>query len=532
MYNLHFSGSSNNFKAKVKAQNSNCINLKTKLNQYLEKNRKESKSPADTLLNKSQNISRVQNLFKTNTKNKIINNNNNNKNNKSQLHAKKIMPIQNLKNNYSIKISSIQYQNNLSMSKNNSLSNYFTKSNVKNAHNLNFKRNYTNSNIMSKFNISQHNISNLNANNYNSNFFQNKYHYYYSKKNSKKKENSLIKIKENLKTDDFIINKNNNRNTSLHPLVITEELKKKDNFNNTNTNKTNSKIKKIESVNNTFIKKNHSSIKKLKTSSTSVLNKKSNFILNTNNNNSNNNQNNSRVHSNIMSNPFSSSGGFIENLSTEKTSGCARLDSLESKIMKEINELKNCQTVAIIDKIKSIFEEVIDCLIPKESQNIFILLVNEVSNITKKLCDNIIHYKEMVENLKIRINRYENKYNDLINKYRKKEKELINLKKEIEDFYEERNINNRYSKISSVDMKIKRGNLFFKELNEKNIDDLDALYFFDKVDYNQNEEKDIPKLNLEQSYIEKCIQKEIIKRNEDNLTPFQKIALQFEMQDT
>ena len=532
MYNLHFSGSSNNFKAKVKAQNSNCLNLKTKLNQYLEKNRKEHKSPADTLLNKSQNISRVQNLFKTNTKNKIVNNNN--KNNKSQLQAKKIMPIQNLKNNYSIKISSIQYQNNLSMSKNNSLSNYFTKSNVKNAHNLNFKRNYTNSNNMSKINISHHNISNLNTNNYNSNFFQNKYHYYYSKKNSKKKENSLNKIKEYLKTDDFIIIKNNNRNTSLYPLVITEELKKKDNFNNTNTNtnKSNSKIKKIESVNNTFIKKNHSSIKKLKTSSTSVLNKKTNFILNINNNNSNNNQNNSRVHSNIMSNPFSSSGGFIENLSTEKTSGCARLDSLESKIMKEINELKNCQTVAIIDKIKSIFEEVIDCLIPKESQNIFILLVNEVSNITKKLCDNIIHYKEMVENLKIRINRHENKYNDLINRYRKQEKELINLRKEIEDFYEERNINDRYSKKSSFDMKIKRSNLFFKELNEKNIDDLDALYFFDKVDYNQNEEKDIPKLNLEQSYIEKCIQKEIIKRNEDNLTPFQKIALQFEMQDT
>ena len=233
-----------------------------------------------------------------------------------------------------------------------------------------------------------------------------------------------------------------------------------------------------------------------------------------------------------MSNPFSSSGGFIENLSTEKTSGCARLDSLESKIMKEINELKNCQTVAIIDKIKSIIEEVIDCLIPKESQNIFILLLNEVTNITKKLCDNIIHYKEMVENLKIRINRYENKYNDLINKYRKKEQELINLKKEIEEFYEERNINDRYSKISSVDMKIKRGNLFFKSLNEKNIDDLDALYFFDKVDYNQNEEKDIPKLNLEQSYIDRCIHKEIIKRIEDNLTPFQKIALQFEMPDT
>ena len=42
----------------------------------------------------------------------------------------------------------------------------------------------------------------------------------------------------------------------------------------------------------------------------------------------------------------------------------------------------------------------------------------------------------------------------------------------------------------------------------------------------------MPKLNLEQKHIEKCIQKEIIKRNEAILTPFQKIALQFEMPDT
>ena len=79
---------------------------------------------------------------------------------------------------------------------------------------------------------------------------------------------------------------------------------------------------------------------------------------------------------------------------------------------------------------------------------------------------------------------------------------------------------------------MKRNNSYFKYLNTKNIDDLDALYFFDKVEYNQNEEKEIPKLNLDQKHIEKCIQKELIKRNEKNLTPFQKIALQFEMTDS
>ena len=66
-------------------------------------------------------------------------------------------------------------------------------------------------------------------------------------------------------------------------------------------------------------------------------------------------------------------------------------------------------------------------------------------------------------------------------------------------------------------------------MNAKNVDDLDALYFYDKINYYQNDdEKEIPRLNLEQNYIEKCIQKEIIKRNDINLTPFQKVALQFD----
>ena len=125
----------------------------------------------------------------------------------------------------------------------------------------------------------------------------------------------------------------------------------------------------------------------------------------------------------------------------------------------------------------------------------------------------------MIDNLKIKIKNYENKYNDLLKQFKKNEKELIHLQ-------------NKNKNASSIDEKIKRDNSFFKELNAKNIDDLDALYFFDKVEYNQNDEKEIPKLNLEQKYIEKCIQKEIIKRNEENLTPFQKIALQFEMANT
>ena len=63
MFNLHFSGSTNNFNAKIKAQQTNSITQNPKLNQYLEKNRKFHKSPAQ-ILNKSQNISEPKTLLK------------------------------------------------------------------------------------------------------------------------------------------------------------------------------------------------------------------------------------------------------------------------------------------------------------------------------------------------------------------------------------------------------------------------------------------------------------------------------------
>ena len=535
MFNLHFSGSTNNFNLKVKAQHTNSKTQNTKLNQYLEKNRKFHKSPVH-ILNKSQNISGAKNAFKTNIKNKIINHNN-----KNNLNAKKIVPLQNLKNfhlinksNNSIKINTLQYQNNLSISKNNSLSNYFTK--TCNNKNSNIRRNNTNTNILKMQNNTNY-ISTTN-NFINNNFYHNKSNIY------KLKKSPITKIKDYLATDDFIINKNNNinRNSSLYQLAITEESKKKINLND---KKSRAQIKKIESVSNTFIKKNHSSIKKVKTSSTSILNnKKNNFILNINNNNMKNNnsnktQNKSRVQSNILGNPASSSGGFIENLSTEKTSGCARMDNFELKIMNEIKEIKNCKNVEKNNKIKLIFEEAIDYLVPKESQNIFLLLLKEICEINNEYYENMNNLKDIVEHLKNKINIYDNKYTDLVNKFKCKEKELINLKKEVEIFYKEKNNNEitnknllKNKKISPIDFKGKRDNSYFKDLNAKNIDDLDALYFFDKIEYNQNDKKEMPKLNLEDKYIEKCIQKEIIKRNEVNLTPFQKIALQFEMSDT
>jgi len=525
MYNLHFSGSTNNFKAKLKPQSENSITTNSKLNQYMEKSRKFYKSPSQTL-NKSQNNSGAKNVFKANVKKQIINHNN-----KSHLNNKKIFPIQHFKNihlinknNYSIKINPTQYQTKEIISKNNSLSNYFTKTN--NNNNLNLRRNNTNINIFGKQNYTNYNTTNYNVRNNNkSNYYQSKTNLYNLKKNP------LIKIKDYLATDDFIINRNVNRNASFYPFVATEESNKKINSNiinnmnlNINENRNSSKIS------NTFIKKNNASIKKVKISSTSFLNKKTNFI-------SNNSKNKSRVQTYILGNPSSSSGGVIENLSTEKTSGCARLD-FETRIINEINDLKKYNNNELINKIKLIFEEVVDYLVPKESQNIFLQLIKEVTKINNEYLDNIKNLKENIEQLKTKNNEFENKYKELMNKYNKKEKELMKLKKDAENFFQEKeNKNNngvkhKEKKQTSLDIKLKRDNNYFKQLNTKNLNDLDALYFFDKVKYNQNEEKEVPKLNLDEDYIEKCIQKEVIKKNVKNLTPFQKIALQFEMPDT
>ncbi len=90
---------------------------------------------------------------------------------------------------------------------------------------------------------------------------------------------------------------------------------------------------------------------------------------------------------------------------------------------------------------------------------------------------------------------------------------------------------------------LKRDNEYFRELNVNNIDDLDALYFYDKINYSaDNKKKDrdksinsiyekIPKLNLDYDYIEQCKEKEFNKIDESKLTTFQKIALKFNNND-
>ena len=92
---------------------------------------------------------------------------------------------------------------------------------------------------MNKTNNTNINFNKSNINNNNNIYRQT--NLYNIKKNYKKDKSPIIKLKDYLTTDEFIINKNiNNRNSFLYPLVITEESKKK----NMNDKKSKSKIKK------------------------------------------------------------------------------------------------------------------------------------------------------------------------------------------------------------------------------------------------------------------------------------------------
>ena len=256
-----------NYKHKIRPNNTT---PNIKLNQHPNKIRKLNRTPINPL-NKNQNIIITKNVFKTN-----INNLTNN--NSIYINAKKMYPIQNMKNinfmnkSKNIKLSPFLFNNknkNRKISKNKSLSNYFTKTCNKIKHNL--KRNYTNNNLLkienvNKSNYNKYTKSNIlyhktNINNYN---------------NIRKEKSPIIKIKDFLDYENLLAKNISNTKQSSYPFAITEESKKL-----LNENRHKPKIKKPESLCHTYIKINYPSIKKIKTNSTTMITK-SNYILNNN----------------------------------------------------------------------------------------------------------------------------------------------------------------------------------------------------------------------------------------------------------
>ena len=573
MSNPYLTGSFNKYRNKIKGNMKMNLSItpNTKITQYLErkKNHNHYKSPSN-LLNKSQNIRENQKISKLNLKNYIMNKKLNRRhinhnNSKNKPHNRKNNSINPSRNNFSIKLNSMNNlpgcyinnnntnllnnninnnninninNNNKTMSKNNSLSFYYSSNN-----NTTNNKNKNCGKINNDYNL--HKLMCIKAN---LSFYAN---FNYNKGIKMQKKNPSV----NLTTDN-----SNSRNLKSSPCnyFITEESKVIMKDKNRIKNKSKLKMSYLN------LKKN-----KKKSNNTSILSKfKTNVPLKI-------------PHKNSYHPPHMSFGG---DASIEKKNHSPPIDSFEIKIMNDLKNLKDTDKNDKIEKLKKIYDESVEHFIPKEYRKIFMSIIKEFDDINKDNLNDIKNINEKKEELNGKLKEIENENIILKKKLEENNNELNIIKKKLienmensnnfhhniqkyhknyneeeyenNDYYDdedEENFNNSYYnsiQFSKKISKFKRNNYYFAQLNKKNLDDLDAIYFFDRINSNiggkiviNNNNEDsgnsynyisnsgevVPQLNLDPQYIEECKNRELLKIEEAHLTPFQRIALHFEM---
>ena len=564
MSNPYLTGSFNKYRNKIKGnmKMNMSITPNTKITQYLErkKNINHHKSPSN-LLNKSQNIHENQKISKINLKNYIINKklnrrNLNHNNSKTKANNKKCNSINPSRNNFSIKLNSM---NNLpGCYINNNITN-FINNNVNNI--INNNKTMTKNNSLSYYYSSNYNTTNnknKNIGKINNDYTLNKLMCikanlsYYANFNYNK---GINKIQKKTPTVNLTTDNSNSRNMKSSPCnyFITEESKIYMKDKNRIKNKSKLKMSYLN------LKKNK------KKNSNILLNKiKSNVPLKI-------------PHKNSYHIPQISYGGDI---SIEKSNPSPPIDTFELKIINELKNIKEANKDEKNSKLKKIYEDSIEYFIAKEYRNIFLLILKEFDDINKDYLNDIKYLKEKNEELNNKIKNKENENVILKKKLEENENEINIIKKKLvehigyynnhqneinyeknyneeeeyeeENEYEENKNNSRYYDIVlNKNDKFNRNNYYFAQLNKKNIDDLDAIYFFDKINngninrkiiinnngdnlsnnynYINNKGEIVPELNLDPKYIEDCKKRELLKIEEAHLTPFQRVALQFEM---
>ena len=566
MSNPYLTKSFNKYRNKIRGnmKTSFSISPNIKITQYLErkKNVIHHKSPSN-MLNKSQNIRENQKISKINLKNYIINKKLNKKkfsqNKKLRHNNRKSNSINPINSNFSIKLNSmnslpgcfinnnttyyinnntnnnnnINNINNKTLSKNNSLSYYYTS-------NCNMVNNYKgknigkiiNENALQKLICMKANMS------YYSNFNFNKGYI-----------NKIIKKNQatNLTTDN---SNSRNMKSPSGKYFITEETK----LCTKEKRKIKSKSKpKTSYTNNKKSKKKNSNniINKIKSNKPIKIPHKNSY---------------QRPQMNFL-------GG---DACTDKNIYSPNIESIELKIAKQLQNIKNVEKVTKFGKLKSTCEEAIENFVPKEYQKMFYIMIKEFDNINKINLNDIKYLKDKKDELNKKIKIIENENNIYKLRLEQNNKEMISFKNQLkqvknnnmnfpyknqknikniknnnknnkDNFQKEemnyenlnietdsnyiiKNIKKRNSEINCI-----RDNNYFTQLNKRNLNDLDAIYFFDKITNNNidsnmknNKIELIPELNLDPDYIEKCKEKELLKMEEEHLTPFQRIALHFE----
>ena len=284
---------------------------------------------------------------------------------------------------------------------------------------------------------------------------------------------------------------------------------------------------------------------------------RNNFLLKNNSNNYiiNNNNNieilpkNNNEHKKFISTVDDSIINIInENQSTNKFS------ELEEKLKIKLSENKLNNRIITYNTYKNIFEEAIKIL-PENQQNLFNIILNGYQNIITGYSNDEKNINEQNENYKNIIKTLEKENIENKKKLQNKETEINEWKKKIRFFLEKSpeqisKSTNASVIITSSDKEKEKENEKIKErnsineerkryiegLNKKNIKDLDALYFYDKVcmrchsksPLKNNKGEIIPILDFN---FEKKRTKSKMKNNykNDNNSFIQKVAMSFNL---
>jgi hypothetical protein len=215
---------------------------------------------------------------------------------------------------------------------------------------------------------------------------------------------------------------------------------------------------------------------------------------------------------------------FLGDSVTDKNVYSPSIESIELKIVKNLQNIKNFEKEKKFEKLKNTCEEAIEYLVPVEYQKIFYLMVKEFDNINKMNLNDIKYLKgkkeELEKNIKIienenniykmqleqnnkeialiknKLKNTENNYmkfpfkkskNIKSIKFKNFSKNLQNYDDEVEENNENLNTDSHYSEqISNKRNEDGKDNSYFVKLNKKNLNDLDAIYFFDKVSNNNH----------------------------------------------
>ena len=577
MSNPYLTKSFNKYRNKIRGnmKTSFSISPNIKITQYLErkKNVIHHKSPSN-MLNKSQNIRENQKILKINLKNYIINKKLNKKkfsqNKKLRHNNRKSNSINPINSNFSIKLNSM---NSLPGCFINNNTTYYINNNTNNNNNIN---NISNTNTGNINNINNKTLSKNNSLSYyytsNCNMVNN-----YKGKNIGKiiNENALQKLLCMKANMSYYTNFNFNKG------YINKTIKKNQatNLTTDNSNSRNMKSpsgKYFITEETKLCTKEKRKIKSKSKPKTSYTNNKKSKKKNSNNiiNKIKSNKPIKIPHKNSYQRPqMNFLGG---DACTDKNIYSPNIESIELKIAKQLQNIKNLEKVTKFGKLKSTCEEAIENFVPKEYQKMFYIMIKEFDNINKINLNDIKYLKDKKDELNKKIKIIENENNIYKLQLEQNNKEMISIKNQLKQvknnnmnfpYKNQKNIksiknNNKNNKDNFQKEEMNYENLnietdsnyiiknikkrnseinciidnnYFTQLNKRNLNDLDAIYFFDKITNNNidsnmknNKIELIPELNLDPDYIEKCKEKELLKMEEEHLTPFQRIALHFE----